>query len=383
MKSEADYYDVLGVERSATEEDIRRAFRKLAMEWHPDRNKEKDAEERFKTVNEAYQVLIDPAKRQQYDRFGRAGVGGMEWPTGRGFEGAGFPGGGFGDIFDAFFGGGSARSRTSARRGGDLQHSLTVDFEEAVFGCERSIEVRRTEVCSRCKGGGSEPGSSPTVCLECAGAGEVRRSHQSVFGQFTQVSSCSRCRGEGNVITDPCSRCNASGRERRQRKLVVSVPAGIETGTQMRLSGEGEPGALGGPAGDLYVSVRVTPHAYFQRDGDDIVHVHRVNVAQAALGATVETPTLDGDVEIEVPAGAQTGDVVRLKGRGVPHLGAQSRRGDQLVTLVVETPRALTQEQRALLEALSETMATGGPGPDGMEEDRGWFDRLKDSIAGE
>ena len=372
-----DYYEVLGVSRGCSDEELKKAFRKLALEFHPDRNKNEGATDRFKEINEAYQVLTDPEKRSAYDRFGHAGLG---QNGAQGFDGFDTFGG-FGDIFDAFFGGGSGRSRTSARRGGDLQQSLTVDFEEAVFGCERPIEVRRTEVCSRCKGGGSEPGSSPTVCLECAGAGEVRRSHQSIFGQFTQVSSCGRCRGAGNVITDPCASCNASGRERRQRKLVVSIPGGIETGTQMRLSGEGEPGSRGGPAGDLYVSVRVTPHAYFQRNGDDIIHVQRVNMAQAALGATVETPTLDGDVEIEVPAGTQTGDVVRLRGSGVPHLGAQGRRGDQLVTLVVETPRSLTQEQRALLEALSETMDGGRFGPDGIEDGRGWFDRLRDSIS--
>ena len=365
-----DYYEVLGVSRGCSEEELKRAFRKLALEFHPDRNKDAGATDRFKEVNEAYQVLSDREKRAAYDRFGHAGVGQNGAQGFGGVEACG----GFGDIFDAFFGGASGRSRTSARRGADLQQTLTVEFEEAVFGCERSIAVRRTEVCSKCGGGGSEPGSSPTVCLECAGAGEVRRSHQSIFGQFAQVSTCGRCRGEGSVITNPCGACDGSGRVRRQRKLVVSIPAGIETGTQIRLSGEGEPGTRGGPAGDLYVSVRVRPHAYFERDGNDIVHVHRVNIAQAALGATVTTPTLDGDVEVEAPPGTQTGDVVRLKGRGVPHLGAQNRRGDQLVTLVVETPRALTQEQRALLEALSETMDAGGPGPD--DDDRGWFERL-------
>ena len=375
--SKRDYYDVLGVARNCSGEELKKAFRKLALEFHPDRNRSEGATERFKEINEAYQVLSDREKRSAYDRFGHAGVGQNGAQGFDGFENFG----GFGDIFDAFFGGGTTRSRTSARRGGDIQHSLTVDFEEAVFGCERSIEVRRTEVCSGCGGGGSEPGSSPTVCLECAGAGEVRRSHQSIFGQFTQVSTCGRCRGEGAVITDPCGGCNGSGRERRRRRLVVSVPAGIETGTQIRLSGEGEPGSRGGPPGDLYVSVRVTAHPFFERSGNDVVHVHRVNFAQAALGAKIETPTLDGDVEIEVPAGAQTGDVVRLKGRGVPHLGAQNRRGDQIVTLVVETPRSLTQEQRALMEALSETMDEGGPGPGEDEDDRGWFDRLRDRVV--
>ena len=373
-----DYYEVLGISRSSSDEEIKRAFRKLALEYHPDRNKSDGAADQFKEINEAYQVLTDSDKRAAYDRFGHAGVG---QNGAQGFDGYDTFGG-FGDIFDAFFGGDATRSRTSARRGSDLQYSLTVEFEEAVFGSERPVDLRRTEVCSRCNGSRSEPDSSPEVCLDCKGAGEIKRSHQSIFGQFMQVTTCERCRGEGKIVPNPCTNCDGAGRERREQKLVVSIPAGIENGTQLRLTGEGESGPHGGRAGDLYVSIRIKAHPYFQRVGNDIVHVHRTNIAQAALGATITVTTLEGEVEIEVPAGTQTGDVVRLKGKGVPHLGSRNRRGDQLVTIVVETPRSLSDDQRALLEALSSTMGNADSGPGTNGDTKGWVDRLKDSMSG-
>ena len=373
-----DYYEVLGVGRSASEEEIKSAFRKLALEYHPDRNKSEGAAERFKEINEAYQVLTDASKRATYDRFGHAGLG---QNGAQGFEG--FDSfGGFGDIFDAFFGGPTTRARTSARRGGDLQYSLTVEFEQAVFGAEKPLEVRRTEACSRCNGTGSEPDTTPEVCSQCSGTGEIRRSHQSIFGQFMQVATCDRCRGEGQVITSPCSDCDGIGRERQERRLVVSIPAGIENGTQLRLSGEGEPGSRGGRPGDLYVSVRVKAHPYFRREGDDIIHLHKTNIAQATLGATISVPTLEGDAEVEIPEGTQTGDMVRLKGKGVPHLGSRNRRGDQLVTIVVETPRSLSDEQRALFEQLSSSMGDYGSGPDSDTDGKGWVDRLRDTLSG-
>ena len=257
-----DYYEVLGVSRSASEEEVRKAFRKLALEYHPDRNKSDGAAEKFKEINEAYQVLADPKKRTDYDRFGHAGVqmnGGAQ-----GFEGFDVFGG-FGDIFDAFFGGSSTRTRTSAQRGADLQHQMTISFEEAVFGVEKEIEVRRTEMCSRCRGSRSEPGNEPAVCPNCAGSGQVRRSTQSIFGQFVQVTTCGTCRGEGRIIARPCTTCGARGTETRKRKLAVGIPAGVESGNQIRLTGEGEPGAFGGHAGDLYVGVRVKAHPLFRR----------------------------------------------------------------------------------------------------------------------
>ena len=374
-----DYYEVLGVARSASDEDIKRAFRKLALEYHPDRNKSDDAAEKFKEVNEAYQVLTDSSKRSSYDRYGHAGLG---QNGARGFDGfENF--GGFGDIFEAFFGGGpttysGARTNTT-RRGADLQYSVTVEFEEAVFGTEKDQSVQRTEICGRCRGDRSEPGSAPTTCNNCGGAGEIRRGSQSIFGQFMQVSACSRCRGEGKVITNPCSQCRGTGREVRKRKLAIFIPAGIETGTQIRLTAEGEPGTNGGPPGDLYVSVRVKGHPIFGREGFDIVHPQSISIVDAALGAAIKVPTLDGEAEIEVPQITQTGDVIRLKGQGIPHLGVENKRGDHVITLVVETPKSLDENQRRLLRQLGESLGEAS-GP--TEHDKGWIDRFKDSLGG-
>src|SRR3990170_334883 len=262
-----DYYDILGVPRSATPEEIKKAFRRLAMKYHPDRNKSGDAHDRFKAINEAYEVLSDPERRAMYDRFGHAGA---ESPFGaRGFEGFNF--GGFGDIFDAFFGGATARRR-EPRRGVDLRQQVTLTFQEAAFGAEKTIEVTSTELCAKCNGLGAEPGTEPERCANCGGAGEVRRAQQSIFGQFVHVAACDRCGGEGRVIKQPCRQCRGSGRERRSRRLQVKFPAGIDDGAQMRLSGEGEPGVLGGPRGNLYLLVSVKPHKLFQRDGDDLVY---------------------------------------------------------------------------------------------------------------
>ena len=372
-----DYYEVLGVSRSASEEEVKRAFRKLALEYHPDRNKKDGAAELFKEVNEAYQVLTDPKKRDTYDRFGHAGLG---QNGARGFDGfENF--GGFGDIFEAFFGGPTTRTSTTERRGADLQYSVAVDFEEAVFGTEKEIEVKRTEVCARCKGSRSEPGTSPTMCSNCSGTGQIRRGHQSIFGQFMQVTTCTTCRGEGKLVTTPCSTCAGTGREVRKRKMAVSIPAGIETGTQIRLAREGEPGFKGGPPGDMYVSLRVKSHPIFQREGDNIAHVEKIDIARAALGGTLQVPTLEGTEEIDVPQGTQTGDVVRLRGKGVAHLGRGGQRGDQLITMVVETPKSLTEQQRQLLRELAETL--GDSRSESGGGDRGWFDRFKETLGGD
>ena len=370
-----DYYEVLGLPRTASDEEVRKAFRKLALEYHPDRNRRPDATERFKEVNEAYQVLTDSEKRARYDRLGHAGV---NTNGGTGFDGfTDF--GGFGDIFEAFFGGG-ARTRSTARRGADLRMILTLDFEEAAFGVEKEREIRRTEVCGRCMGTRSEPESSPVTCLNCSGTGEVRRAAQSLFGQFMQVSTCGRCGGEGRVVSDPCVECGGAGTEARRRKIAISVPAGIETGTQIRLSGEGEAGVGGGGPGDLYAAIRVRRHHLFDRSGDDVLASLHVNIAQASLGASVEVPTLDGERELKVPAGSQTGDVLRLDGLGIPHLGREQRRGSHLVALVVDVPRSLTDRQRELVEELAESL---GDMPDGDgSHDKSWFDKFKDSLGG-
>ncbi len=369
-----DYYEVLGIGREASEEELKKAFRRLALEYHPDRNKEKGASERFKEVSEAYQVLTDPTKRSQYDRYGHVDLG----RNGGGFNGfEGF--GGFGDIFDAFFGGFCSRTRTAAVRGADLQMQVTVSFEEAVFGAEKEMQLERTEICAQCVGSRSEPGAEPSMCSNCKGSGEVRRSHQSVFGQFVQVGTCGTCRGEGRIITKPCTRCRGMGRERRSRRLAITIPAGIESGAQLRLSGEGEPGAnMGGP-GDLYVSVLVKAHPILQRQGNDIVLRQPVNIAQAALGHQVMVPTIDGETELTISPGTQSGDVLRLKGKGVPHLRNPRRRGDQLVYVAVQVPRTLTEEQRRLMEELAATM--DGDVDDLSSDDKGWFGRLKDTLG--
>lgn len=374
--SKRDYYDVLGVSRSASEEDIRKAFRRLALEHHPDRNRSEGAAERFKEINEAYQVLSDADKRGRYDRFGHDAVssnGGA-----RGFEGfENF--GGFGDIFDAFFGSTGGRGRsTAAQRGADLQHSVTIDFEEAVFGAEVELELHRTEVCDECRGTRSRPGASATRCVDCNGAGQVRRAHRSMFGQFVQVATCGKCRGDGKVVTDPCQQCRGSGRQRRNRKLAVTVPAGVEDGSQMRLSGEGEASPDGGPPGDVYVSIRVREHPVFERRDHDILYTRSVNVAQAALGAKVTVSTLEGDREIDIPPGTQSGRRFRLKGLGVARLRTRQR-GDQLVTVVVETPTSLTSEQRRLLRQLSESL--DDPRDSRDSDGKGWFDRFKNTIG--
>ena len=371
-----DYYEVLGISGDASEEKIRKAFRRLALEYHPDRNKSDGAGDKFKEINEAYQVLSDSKRRSNYDRFGHAGV---EHDGARGFEGfENF--GGFGDIFDAFFGGGvGTRTRSAAQRGADLQASLTLEFEEAAFGAEKELQVQRTEVCSHCRGARSEPGTAQTRCSNCGGSGEVRRAQQSIFGQFVHVATCGACQGEGKVISTPCSECRGTGRERRRRKLAVSIPAGIEGGSQIRLSGEGEPGSRGGPAGDMYVSIRVKAHSIFQREGYDISHRQSINIADAALGTTVMVPTLDGETELVVPPGTQSGHVFRLKGKGIPHLRNKRQRGDELVGVVVETPKSLTDRQRLLLEELA---ATFGNSPRGADDDKSWFDRIKDTLGG-
>lgn len=378
--SKRDYYDILSVSKGASDEDIKKAFRKLAMEYHPDRNRREGAEEKFKELNEAYQVLSDAERRGAYDRFGHAGVTGNG--NGKGFDGfENF--GGFGDIFEAFFGGfgGSSRNRSNAaRRGADLQYSMSLRFEEAVFGVEHDIELQRTEICSSCNGTRSEGGSKPDDCSNCGGVGEVRRAHQSVFGQFVQVVPCNVCRGEGSIITDPCRQCGGSGRERRDRKLEVSIPGGIEDGTQVRLRGEGEQGINGGPPGDLYVVVRIKPHKIFRREGNDIVYTLPLNVSQAALGAKVMIPTLKGEAEMEIPRGTQSGQSFRLKSKGVPYLRSK-RRGDQIVNVFVNTPMQLTEEQRDLFHKLAESF--GDDSKADHPPDKSIFTKIKDAFINE
>jgi molecular chaperone DnaJ len=370
-----DYYEILGVPRDASEEEIRKAFRRLALDYHPDRNKSPGAEERFKEINEAYQVLSDPQKRAQYDRFGFAGVG-VETGRPRDFEGFDIFGG-FGDIFESFFGDFATRTQRAPQRGADLHYSVTIPFEEAVFGTERELEVTRTELCHRCGGRGSEPGTGRATCSTCRGTGQVKRSHRSIFGQFVQITTCPACGGRGSVITEPCIQCRGQGRERRTRRVVVQIPAGVESGTQIRLTGEGDVGLNGGPPGNLYISVSVQEHELFKRDGDNLLLELPINVAQAALGDEVMVPTLEGEVSLRIPPGTQPGATFRIKGRGVPRLNSR-RRGDLIVVVKVVVPTSLNPQQRRLLEELAKSFDHS----DGSGQRKGWLGKVKDAFGG-
>ena len=351
MANKRDYYEVLGVPRGASKDQIKRAYRKLARRYHPDVSEEDGADEKFKEISEAYEVLSDDQKRAAYDRFGHAGVSG----SGAGFDDMGF--GGVADIFEEFFGGfgSSRRRRRGPRRGADLRYDLTITFEEAVFGAEKEIEIRRPEICPTCNGSGAEPGSHPEQCPQCNGAGEVRRVQRSILGQFVNVSTCPQCGGEGEVIKDPCHTCGGRKQVQKQRTLKVKIPAGIQSEQQIRLTGEGAPGRSSGPPGNLYVFVTVEPHDLFQRRGDDILLNLEINVAQAALGDEVEVPTIDGDAKVTIPPGTQSGTVFRLRDRGVPHVRSRGR-GDQLVMTQVAIPTKLTARQRELFEEMAETL---------------------------
>ena len=371
MAIKRDYYEVLGVGKNASAEELKRAYRKLALQFHPDRNpNDPQSEARFKEVNEAYEVLSDQSKRQRYDSFGHAGTQGM---PGFDFGGAGF--GGINDIFDMFFGAAAAgRGRSGPRRGTDLRLDLRLSFEEAVFGVERELTIPRAEPCQACHGSGAEAGTSPQTCPQCRGAGQVRRATQSIFGQIVNVASCPRCNGEGKVIEKPCRSCAGSGHRPGEKKVRVNIPAGVDTGSQIRLSGEGEVGPRGRAPGDLYIVIHVKAHSVLRRNGTDIVYELPLSVAQAALGDTVEIPTVDGSERIEIPAGTQYGKTIRIHGRGVPHVRS-GRRGDQLVYVRVVIPTNLTEEQKQALRAL------GGVSGQPQHIEKGFFDKFKHVIG--
>lgn len=381
MAAKRDYYDVLGIARGASQEEIKRAFRARARQYHPDVSKEADAEERFKEVNEAYAVLSDERKRATYDRYGHAGV---DQSPGTGADP--FYGFTVSDIFDEFFGA-STRSRQRApRRGQDLPYRLTIDFIEALFGAEREIEFERTDLCDRCDGVGAEPGTDPQVCPTCGGAGEVRQARQTLLGQIVNITTCPNCRGTGRVIVTPCRQCSGSGQIRRSRRLTVSVPAGVDHGTQIRITGEGEPGVNGGPPGNLYIAISVRPHEYFRRRGDDLFVKVSINVAQAALGHTVMVPVLTAQGEIEealaIPSGTQSGEVIVLKGRGVPRLrrdGTHTGFGDLQVMIEVRIPKRLTPEQEALFLELGTSLGEAIIPP---ANEKGFFERVIDWLGG-
>ncbi len=373
MATERSYYEILGVERNADDAAIKRAFRKLAQQWHPDVSGEPEAAERFKEINEAYQVLSDPRRRQVYDMVGRSGLGDM--------GGAGSPFGeafpGFGDLFDAFFSGmggpaGGRRGRKPA--GSDLRYDLKITFDEAVRGVEREIEFDMLDRCATCEGSGAAPGSTPSTCSACGGRGEIRSVRQTMLGQMVNVQPCTRCHGEGRVVDTPCPACRGEGRIQKRKKLRVAIPAGIDEGHQIRLSGEGEAGPRGGPSGNLYVAVRVTPHPVLRREGTEIYHDLDISIAQAALGTRVRIATIEGEEDLEIRAGIQPGTEIRLRGRGVPHLRRAGARGDLHVMVRVNVPTKLSKRQRQLLEELA---AESGE----TVESAGLLDRMKDALG--
>ncbi|MBW4656420.1 MAG: molecular chaperone DnaJ [Kaiparowitsia implicata GSE-PSE-MK54-09C] len=349
-----DYYELLGVSRDVDKEEIKRSYRRLARKYHPDVNKEEGAEERLKEINQAYEVLSDPELRARYDRFGEAGVGaGM----GAGYQDFG-DFGGFADIFESFFSGfsgtaQSSRRRTGPVRGDDLRLDLKLDFRDAVFGGEKEIRISHLETCAACSGSGAKPGTRPKTCQTCAGSGQVRRATRTPFGSFTQVSACPTCGGSGQVIEDKCDACGGKGLKQEAKKLKITIPAGVDNGTRLRVSAEGDTGLRNGPAGDLYVYLFVNDDAEFQRDGINILSQLRISYLQAILGCKLEVNTVDGPVETTIPAGTQPGTVLTLENYGVPRLGNPTSRGDHLITIVVEIPNRVSTEERELLEKLA------------------------------
>jgi molecular chaperone DnaJ len=366
--SKIEYYEFLGVSRDCNDQELKTAYRRLAMQYHPDRNSAPDAEEKFKQASEAYQVLSDPQKRAAYDRYGHAGVTG----AGSGFEG--FANADVGDIFGDFFGemfniGGRRGGRQ--QRGRDIRYDLTIEFEEAVFGKQTDVQIRRAEVCGECRGSGTPPGRGPETCKQCAGRGQVRYQQ----GFFSVARTCPICNGSGQVITSPCLQCNGAGLTDRRHTISVTVPAGVEDGTRIRYQGEGDAGRAGGPKGDLYVVLSVKAHAFFERDGNDLHCVVFVSFPQVALGDEIPVPTLEGDTTLRIHEGTQSGKEYRLRGKGVPHLNEHGR-GDLVVQVVVQTPKKLNKVQRDLLRQLGETMQI-----DNKPTSRSLLTKMKDLFS--
>jgi molecular chaperone DnaJ len=369
--SKADYYEVLGVSRDCSESELKTAYRKLAMQYHPDRNPgNAKAEEKFKEASEAYGVLSDADKRAAYDRYGHAstssGFGG-----GSPFADATDLGDIFGDLFGEMFGGGGQRRGSRVQRGEDLRYDITIEFEDAVFGKEIEIKVRRRENCAACRGMGTTSGKGPSVCGQCQGRGQLRYQQ----GFFSVARACGNCGGTGTIITDPCTTCRGETRVAREFQMKVKVPAGVEDGTRIRYSGEGEAGRFGGPRGDLYVVLTVRPHDFFERDGHDLHCVVPISFPQAALGAEIQIPGLDGEVTLRVPEGTQSGKEFRIRNHGVPHLN-ESGRGDLLVEVMVQTPKKLSRTQRELVRQLAESMAI-----ENKPASRNMLNKMKDLFS--
>lgn len=371
-----DFYEVLGVSREASEQELKTSYRRLAMQYHPDRNPNNpEAEERFKACSEAYQVLSDPEKRSAYDRYGHAAFQNGGSGAGSPFGGAGFQGD-LGDIFGDLFGemfnmGGSGRRASRVQRGRDLRYDMDLEFEEAVFGVEREIEIRRLEACEECRGTGSAKGKAPATCTQCGGRGQVRFQQ----GFFSVAKTCGRCNGTGTTISDPCMACRGEGLQAKKHTIMVKVPAGVEQATRIRYQGEGEAGRFGGPSGDLYVVLSVKAHRFFEREGDDLHCVLPISFPQAALGAELQLETLEGAATIKIPEGTQSGRQFKLRGKGVPHLNSRGK-GDLIVEVRVTTPSKLNKEQRDLLKQLSETMTV-----ENTPTSRGLFEKMKEIFS--
>ena len=373
-----DYYEVLGVAKTASDDELKKAYRKLAKQYHPDMNPgDKSAEGRFKEINEAYEVLSDAGKRSRYDQFGFAGVdpsyAAQNGGYGGGFDG-GFDFGDLGDIFGSFFGGGfggGTRSRTGPQRGDSLRMGLTISFEEAAFGCEKEVSLERVEQCETCKGSGAAPGTSPETCTGCGGSGTVQQRRQTPMGVFATTGPCPKCGGKGKVISTPCKSCGGSGQTRKRKTVKVTIPAGIDDRQIISLRGQGNAGRNGGPAGDLQIVISVQPHQLFRRDGADVYCDAPITFTQAVLGGELEIPTIDGKVSYTLPEGTQTGTTFRLKGKGIPVVNGRGR-GDQFVTVHIETPRGLNREQKEALRKFSDTLKEHN-----YKERKSFFDMFK------
>jgi molecular chaperone DnaJ len=375
--SKRDYYEVLGVSKSASKDEIKKAYRKLSKKYHPDINKEPDADEKFKEVKEAYEVLTDDQKRAHYDQFGHTdpnqGFGGF----GGGGDFGGF--GGFEDIFSTFFGGGGRRRDPNApRQGADLQYNMTLAFEDAVFGKETEIEIPREETCETCKGSGAKPGTKPETCHHCNGSGQLNVEQNTPFGRIVNRRVCHHCNGTGKEIKHKCSTCSGTGKVQKRRKIAVKIPAGIDDGQQLRVTGQGEPGINGGPPGDLYVVFHIRSHEFFERDGDDVYCEMPLTFAQATLGDEIEVPTLHGKVKLKIPAGTQTGTKFRLRGKGIPNVRGRGT-GDQHVIVKIVTPTKLTERQKELLQEFAEISGTSPQG----EHEESFFSKVKRAFKGE
>lgn len=371
MAEKRDYYDVLGLGRDAEQDDIKKAYRRLTRKYHPDVNKDDpQTAEKFKEAHEAYKVLSDPHKRAQYDRYGHSGMEGTDF----GDFSQDF--GGFDDIFDMFFGGSRGRSRANRpQRGADLQYRLRISFEKAAFGGEEEILLPRTEVCVECGGSGAKKGSKAQTCDECNGRGEVSFQQQSIFGNIIQNRTCSKCRGEGKIIKDPCRVCNGAGQVRKQRKLKIKIPAGVDTHHKLRMAGEGEAGLYGGPPGDLYILIEVEPHKLFKRRGSDLHYEIPISFVQAILGDEIKVPTLEGKVAFKIPAGSQPGQIFRLNNKGIQELNS-NRRGDLLVKIKVVIPKKLDSKQQQLLKEFAKVS-----GEEINPEEKGFFKKVRDALG--